>query len=1002
MIKCLQVNLGRGRQAQDLLLHKLLESNTDVAIISEQYKSPDSLVWYEDKTKQAAILVMNSKSNISEVNENNVGFVYATINSIRIYSCYFPPSLNLEQFIELIRKLESSIRTARCKVIIGGDFNSKSPEWGSKTLDKRGECVSEMIASLGLVTFNMGSNPTFIGSRGKNSIIDITFGSTELLNDITDWKVLEELTLSDHQYIAYSLDKRYCVQTENMKLPKWNVRKLSTDKLVNYLQMAKRRTNLENDVTECGVKITTDILTKCCNVCMPKKKLYKQKRKPAFWWTPEIAQLRRECLHARRIATRHHNDENLTNNFRKLRKMLRKAIKKSKKQNWRALCNTLDTDPWGKPYQIVTKKMSANKPIPGIKEPMWAAEIVATLFPVDMQGLEPKVKLPTTCEIAPFTYEELKTECYKLKLKKSPGPDGIPNEIIKLTQQFWPELLLKVYNNCLKKAIFPKRWKKQNLVLLRKGTKPLDKPNSYRPLCMINTLGKLYESLLLSRLEEEINSKGGLSPRQYGFRKGKSTVDAIKEVTDYALSAKEAKCFCIITTLDVKNAFNSVRWEQVLHSLRSKGVSNYLYNVIVDYLSERYLLYQTEDGTREYKISAGVPQGSVLGPFLWNVMYDGLLNMSLPSGAHLIGYADDIALVTIHNLPQALEIITNDSLYRCDRWIREHGLSLAAEKTEAILVTNRRIFEMPKIRIQNQNVSFGKSLKYLGIQLDSQLNFKIHLRAIRDKTLNTANTLAKIMPNKGGPKESTRRLINSVIHSQILYAAPILIDALKIKNNTALLLKPQRMSALRIIAGYRTISTSASLVLAGIPPADLLIFERAEIWRRLRIQPHTENVDSIKKEAREMVLNKWQERWASDTKGRWTHRLIPNIKNWVTRNHGETNYYLTQIMTGHGNFNSYLKRFKITDDSTCKDCGSPEDNAEHVLFYCNRWHNRRRNLYEAIGVALTPENITTEMQKSERSWKLCQDFIIKIMTNRNNQNTEPLISNEDGGVGLDS
>lgn len=169
MIKCLQVNLGRGRQAQDLLLHKLLESNTDVAIISEQYKSPDSLVWYEDKTKQAAILVMNSKSNISEVNENNVGFVYATINSIRIYSCYFPPSLNLEQFIELIRKLESSIRTARCKVIIGGDFNSKSPECSSKTLDKRGECVSEMIASLGLVTFNMGSNPTFIGSRGKNS-----------------------------------------------------------------------------------------------------------------------------------------------------------------------------------------------------------------------------------------------------------------------------------------------------------------------------------------------------------------------------------------------------------------------------------------------------------------------------------------------------------------------------------------------------------------------------------------------------------------------------------------------------------------------------------------------------------------------------------------------------------------------------------------------------------------------------------------------------------------
>ena len=69
-------------------------------------------------------------------------------------------------------------------------------------------------------------------------------------------------------------------------------------------------------------------------------------------------------------------------------------------------------------------------------------------------------------------------------------------------------------------------------------------------------------------------------------------------------------------------------------------------------------------------------------------------------------------------------------------------------------------------------------MRYLGVQLDSQLNFKIHLQNIRDKALKTANILAKIMPNNGGPKPSTRRLINCVINSQLLYAAPITEQAM--------------------------------------------------------------------------------------------------------------------------------------------------------------------------------------------------------------------------------
>lgn len=148
MIKFLQINLGRGREAQDLMIQKAREDNIDILLISEPYSKLPTCIWYEDTSHRAAILVQSRNANISEINESNFGFVYATINNVRIYSCYFSPNLNHEDFVRAINNLEESIRTTRSKVIVGGDFNSKSPEWNSHTLDNRGTIVCEMIGCL--------------------------------------------------------------------------------------------------------------------------------------------------------------------------------------------------------------------------------------------------------------------------------------------------------------------------------------------------------------------------------------------------------------------------------------------------------------------------------------------------------------------------------------------------------------------------------------------------------------------------------------------------------------------------------------------------------------------------------------------------------------------------------------------------------------------------------------------------------------------------------------
>ena len=108
-----------------------------------------------------------------------------------------------------------------------------------------------------------------------------------------------------------------------------------------------------------------------------------------------------------------------------------------------------------------------------------------------------------------------------------------------------------------------------------------------------------------------------------------------------------------MVTLDVKNAFNSAKWTEFLQGLSDFAVPKYLMQgnvgcrVMKSYLSDRVLLYETLQGKRSRKVKAGAAQGSVLGPDLWNISYDGILRLELADSCFMIGYADDIALVII-------------------------------------------------------------------------------------------------------------------------------------------------------------------------------------------------------------------------------------------------------------------------------------------------------------------------------------------------------------------
>ncbi|XP_052747523.1 uncharacterized protein LOC128199927 [Bicyclus anynana] len=368
--------------------------------------------------------------------------------------------------------------------------------------------------------------------------------------------------------------------------------------------------------------------------------------------------------------------------------------------------------------------------------------------------------------------------------------------------------------------------------------------------------------------------------------------------------------------------------------------------------------------------------------------FDWLLRCPLLPGMKIICYADD-TLVTARGktFEEVCRLAAVGTSLVVDR-IRMLGMRVSISKTEALLFHGPRRGP-PRgahIAVQGTVIEVKPCMKYLGLTLDGRWKFETHFKQLEVRLVKAAAALGRLLPNIGGPESVCRRLYAGIVRSMALYGAPIWVHSLT-PVNKVLLRRPQKIIAVRVIRGYRTVSWTAATLLAGDPPWELQAEVLAEVYQYRALMnaqgvlAGADEVRRIRTLAQSVLVERWKEDLESPIAGSWTVLAVrPHIERWLKRKHGTLTFRLVQILTGHGCFGKYLHqtaRRELTP--VCHQCGATEDTAHHTLAECAAWSPQRHILSSTIGRAVSLPDVVDAMIGSETCWTVMLSFCEAVM-----------------------
>ncbi len=706
-----------------------------------------------------------------------------------------PPSENdiFEHLATDIEHLQSS--KGNPKIVVMGDFNCHHANWlgsmdvhGNPKTNDAGNACYNLCQMLGMV--NLIKENTFIRNSGQAvSVLDLLL--TDSPNLIKNISFENPVGSSSHTRVAINLifDPSCHVM---YKKTSWLYHKGNWEDLRNKLGNSdwnfNEDVNLAWDKCKANIKLAMD-------QHIPKR-VIKRRINDKAWFTDKCALVLRKKVkawksfkdipsaankEAYRLALKSASDT-----YARAQKLYAEKIETDLKENgsnsktWWHIVNHVvgkggnsaipslrvnDTD-----YDTVQEKANILKDTFAKKSCIDDDYRTPPLLPNKSAAFLNRIKI---------RLRDVKKKLTQLKIKKATGPDGIPARVLRECAVALSRPLARLYNLSMKRGIVPNDWKCANVVPVYKSGDRSD-PNNYRPISLLSIIGKVMESIVNDNVKKHLFGANLITKHQYGFRPKHSTFDHLTSATQTWENALNNGEEVRVAALDISRAFDTVWHKGLLTKLMSVGIGGCVYRWMRAFLQNRSIrvILDGQQSASAY-INAGVPQGSILGPTLFLIFINDLLD-SIKNQVHM--FADDTTISAIIPNQQDKKAQVNrnfqSDLHTMEEWAETWLVTFNAKKTQLLTISRKKVKEQnPSIKFVNENLTEVSNIKLLGINITSTLDWNSHVNKVAKHAGQRLGILRKA--KKMLPNAALSTLYKTKIRSVMEYCGPIWQNASK-------------------------------------------------------------------------------------------------------------------------------------------------------------------------------------------------------------------------------
>ena len=354
-------------------------------------------------------------------------------------------------------------------------------------------------------------------------------------------------------------------------------------------------------------------------------------------------------------------------------------------------------------------------------------------------------ELDTNLELDPIMSKKVDTLIKQINTSKSSGMKDLKTSLIKDALLGLTEQMTHIINTSIETSTFPKLLKEATVVPIPKAGDPRE-VNNYRPISLLPIPGKLIEKVIHMQIDQFLEDQGTLADTQYGFRKNRSTTHAISELTDDINNNLNNGKKTAAIFIDFKKAFDCVQHDILINKLRDIGFNESALSWTADYLQERKQRVKVNGSLSDFEtVKQGVPQGSILGPLLY-IIYANDIQATVKK-CKITLYADDTVIYSSSkSAKKALAKVQKD-VDNLIEWCDRNAIFINPKKTKYMIFSNRRVHpekynNWAGIKIGGEDILLTTSYTYLGVTLDDQLKYDLHIK----KTINQIS--AKVLQLK--------------------------------------------------------------------------------------------------------------------------------------------------------------------------------------------------------------------------------------------------------------